>query len=152
MLRSFALFVATYAATAVVTYLLAYTPLPRLVSYQRYVCDPGIVLYPYDGLVVCGLFAGVLSSYALRRVMLMAGDKVVDVTSIALMCKVTTFGLFGMLLIYAAIQHAAAGCGEPVTKIGSRIAAQAIILSLGYAVIGHVWWDLRRSTYGSRVT
>jgi hypothetical protein len=119
-----------------------------MVSYKRHACAPTAGFYPYDGLVLCGLAAGVLSAFLLRRLMRMAGERTADILSFGFWFRMMTLSMLGIVLIYAGIMLVIEGCDLAVVAASdARINAHAVLGAIVYATIGHLFFDLRRMRY-----
>jgi len=145
MIKSLGLFLATYAMTVAIAYGLAQTPVPLALSYVGYVCDGGVTFHPLDGLTLCGLGAAFFAAYVLRRIFACHFAPPRNAGGALYHWKMLTLSLLGMVFVYAAIQTVATDCTTLLSDYAIRHISNYIVwYSVFYAVIGYLFFDLRR--------
>jgi hypothetical protein len=145
MIKSLGLFLATYALTASITYGLAQTPVPLVLSYVGYACDGGATFDPLDGFTLCGLVAAFCSAYVLRRASARYFAPPRNAGGALYHWKMLTLSMLGMLFVYAAIQTVATDCTALLSDYAIRhISSYVIWYSVFYAIIAHLFFDLRQ--------
>ena len=147
MIKSLGLFVTIYVATAAITYGLAHTPVPMMISYAGYACGTEAGFYPLDGLSICGLIAGLSSAFLLRWILTKPLEKIIKAVDPLYAWKMMTLVMLGGLTIYRAYIGLASDCSELVLDYSGHPApagAYSVVYSLLNAMIGYLFFDLRR--------
>jgi hypothetical protein len=146
MIKAIGLFLATYAATAAITYGIAQTPIPLMVSYARYVCHLQRGFYPLDGLAVCNLIAGLVSALVLRKLLTTPSQRTVTAGDFLYSWKHATLIGLALFTAYRAYTGVSTNCADLVLAYSNHPSTEgySVIYSVPSAAMGHLLFDLRR--------